>query len=207
MQRNPALLLFSLVAILMAGVSAFYLFYPAEQDDPLTSYSNSYTAAQDEPASKNQTEKIEENTRLPPLELGASGEWEPILSNGGQANFRVISEAERLEVLQVEIQKPGTSLEWDIQVVRENISLSQDFKQKLAAWVKGPVGSEITFSVEARNYHLIQNKNVILVGEWQKVVFEFITHEAEIRTAIHFSYPHNEAATILIDDIQVEASP
>lgn len=215
MQRPGYFILISFFSLLVLGCGIYIYFLSSSRAPQIEDTDSAQEMPVSEISSSENLPEIEEEkinnneiSHATSPEYGEVGDWLTIQGNGGKAKFSIAQETidERDDVLQVEIFKAGSQHEWDIQAVQENILLTESFKHSMGAWIKGPIGSEITLSVEASDYHLIENKNVLLVGEWQKVIFEFITDEKEIRTAMHFSYPQNDSKTILIDDIRVETS-
>ena|GEM_PF-4413444 len=175
-----------------------------DQKDPGTLPAAAIPPKSDTPPLPSLEESFDQN--FTDLDVGS---WFSQSENGAKAKVTTVEGGYNGEgrALQVEVESLGSGHEWDIQVVRNGISVDTQTLQTLSAWVKGPTGAEIIFSVEAgTDFRLIQNIKVMLVGEWQKVVLEYGTQEPTVRTAMHFSLPHNEGAAILVDELKMESS-
>lgn len=139
------------------------------------------------------------------FDSGLSTEWDRHIENGSEAEVSIVNQglngSDR--AIQVEISKVSTQNLWDIQIVNENNPVDPQTIRIFTAWVKGTKGAEVSFAVETPDYTNIENKAVILVGEWQQVAFEFVSETDVVRTPVHFGSPYNEGATIFVDEIQI----
>lgn len=132
------------------------------------------------------------------------GGWEPFVDSGS-ASFTIVNEGRsNTKALKVELYEVDGSNYWDIQVVREDRTVTPHNIYIYSAWVKGTKGAEVAFAVESSEYLNLNNKRKILSGEWQQVAFEFESESDKVRTPIHFSSPHNTGAVVLVDDIAIE---
>ncbi len=134
--------------------------------------------------------------------------WLGLVENKAKATFGVVegSQGRNGKLLEVDIAKPSVGDQWNVQVVQHRIPIQPNVLYNYSAWVKGPRGAQTYFGVEGPVYQNIASKEVILVGDWQQVAFQFITQTAAVRLPIHFNYGFNEDADIYIDDVRLEVS-
>lgn len=134
--------------------------------------------------------------------------WLGLIENEAKATFGIVegSQGREGKLLKVGLVKPSAGDQWDIQAVRHRVSIQPGVLYNYSAWAKGPRGAQAYFGVEGSGYQNIASKDVMLVGDWQRVAFQFITQTAAVRLPIHFNYAFNKNADIYIDDVRLEVS-
>lgn len=145
-----------------------------------------------------------------PLEQeGSLARWTTDVKNGAGAHFSVAKNGlkEDSYSLRVDIHQASEDSPWDIQVFQDAVDVIPLTIYRYALWVMGPRGTVVGVGIENGNYQSIKNKRVYLMGEWQEVVIEFYSEQDIVRTPIHFSFPENLDANILIDNVSLVKLP
>jgi len=132
--------------------------------------------------------------------------WTFIIGSDAFAEFSIANNGadNSKKCFAVDVLRLGQQNVWDIQLLKENISVSPGKLYQYSLWVKGNRGSNIGVAVETSNYYSLANETVVLTGEWQQVAIEFVPEQPYVRLPIHFSFEENFGSVIYVDELKLE---
>jgi len=126
------------------------------------------------------------------LDTAESG-WTTEVMEPYRAEFKRLPDPRggRYPILQVAVIEVSEGDPWAIQAFREDIALETGRLYHYVTWLKGPRGAQVNLGIEGPSYQPIANREMILVGDWQPVVFAFESGFDRVRTSLHFAFAEN----------------